>query len=219
MNLEALLYILLFLSEVDWTRVGNTCCLSQGISVPFSKMRQCGSEGSVSHVIYSFSQRRSGCLQYLFRKLLVFSVARFWSWQNNYFHAQASAIPIWSHTALSFAGLSPVWVVCFQEVCSCCRWLLEGGTGAAFSLFSLDTIAKPYESIMHHPLADPPINNLCPYQLVSIRSEIWKPRESCGNRTENREHISLSKKELSMVSQWTLTIKWNKTKQNIVMVL
>lgn len=72
--------------------------------------------------------------------------------------------------------------------------------GAAFSMFSLDTIAKPYESIMHHPLADPPINNLYPFKLVSIKSEIWKPRENCGSQTENRKHISLSKEELPMVS-------------------
>lgn len=139
----------------------------------------------------------------LFFQLLI----RFWSWQDNYFHMQASAIPIWSHTTVSFPSLFPVWVVCFQEFCSCCRCLSESVMGAVFSIFSLDMVAKPYESIMHHPLADPPINNLCPYQLVSIRSEIWKPRESCGSQTENREHISLSKEELSMVSQGTLTIK------------
>jgi len=42
--------------------------------------------------------------------------------------------------------------------------------GAAFSVFSLDMITKLYESIIDHPLTDHPVNSLCPYQLVAIRS-------------------------------------------------
>lgn len=39
MNLERVLYVLLFLAEVDCPRVGNICSVRQGISIPFSKMR------------------------------------------------------------------------------------------------------------------------------------------------------------------------------------
>lgn len=96
------------------------------------------------------------------------SLIPFWSWQDNCFHTQASPAPLTSHTTSNFARLSPVWFVCFREVCCCFCWLLGCGMGAAFPMFPLDTTVKPYESIMHHPLA--PMNNLCPSQLVSIRS-------------------------------------------------
>lgn len=141
-------------------------------------------------------------------------VIRFWSWQDNHFHTQASAVPIRSHTTSSFAGLAPVWVVCFQEVCSCGRWLSKGGVGAEFSMVSLDMTAKPCESIMHHPLADPPINNLCLCQLVSIRSlqRSGSQGKAVGVRLKT-ENIYLF---LKNSCPWSHSELWqlNKTKQN-----
>lgn len=161
--------------STEWDSVGlQVACLIMSLTPPLSRDLH----------IYNIY---SGYDLFFFQLLI-----RFRSWQDNYFHTQASAVSIWSHTALSFAHLSPVWVACFQEVCSSCCLLLEDGKEAAFSNFYLGIIAQSCESIMR---VWPSNLESLPFTADDnqIISEIWNPRESCGSQTENREHISPKK--------------------------